>query len=82
MRKALLWAGVVLCVVGIGLVGASVVMSHLGFSPSFNLGDPAKFQFILVPFWQIGLGVAVLGAIAIFAARRMRQQHATAAGGS
>ena len=72
MRRGLFWLGVVLLVVGIGLLGASAVMSYLGLSPSFNLGDPSQFQFILVPFWLVGAVVAVLGLIAIVIARRMR----------
>jgi hypothetical protein len=72
MRRGLFWIGVVLLMLGVGLVGASVMMSYLGLSPSFNLGDPSKFQFILVPFWQVGLAIAVLGVIAILIARRLR----------
>jgi hypothetical protein len=71
MRKALLWLGVILCLIGIGVVGVSVLR---GGSPSFNLGDPAKFQFILVPFWQIGLGVAVLGALILVVSRRVKER--------
>jgi len=70
MRRVLLWLGAVLCVVGLVVLGTSVMMSVMGRSPSFNLGDPAKFQFILVPFWQVGLGLAVLGAICLWVARR------------
>jgi hypothetical protein len=72
MRKALFWIGVLLLAVGIAVVGASAVLAYLGLVASFNLGDPAKFQFILVPFWQVGLGLAVLGAICILAARQLR----------
>jgi hypothetical protein len=69
MRKALLWLGVVLCAIGVGIVGVSVVLAQHGGSPSVNLGDPAKFQFFLVPFWQIGLGVVVVGAILLVVSR-------------
>jgi membrane protein implicated in regulation of membrane protease activity len=72
MRRGLFWLGVVLLVIGIGLLGASAVMSYMGLSPSFNLGDPTKFQFILVPFWLVGVVAAALGLIAILVARRMR----------
>jgi hypothetical protein len=69
MRKALLWVGAVLCAIGLAVIGAS---AHLGFGYSINLGDPARFQFILVPIWQIGLGSIVVGAILLWAARRQR----------
>jgi hypothetical protein len=72
MRKALLWLGVLFCAIGVGVVGVSAVLAQRGGSPSLNLGDPAKFQFILVPFWQIGLGLAVLGALAILVSRLVR----------
>lgn len=72
MRKALFWTGVLLLAAGIAVVGASAVLAYLGLGASFNLGDPAKFQFILVPFWQVGLGLAVLGAICIAMARQLR----------
>ena len=68
MRKGLLSLGVVLCVIGIGAIGASLMKGNL----TFNLGDPAKFQFILVPIWLVGLGIAVLGALAILASRWVR----------
>jgi len=35
----------------------------LGAAPSINLGDSTKFQFDLKPFWQIGLGLLVPGAL-------------------
>lgn len=72
MRKALFWLGVVLCTIGVGVVGVSAVGAQRGSSLTFNLGDPAKFQFILVPFWQIGLGLAVLGAVILLASRLVR----------
>jgi hypothetical protein len=74
MRKGLFWLGVILCVIGIGVVGVSVVIAQRGGSPSLSLGDPAKFQFILVPFWQIGLGVAVLGALILIVSRWIKER--------
>jgi hypothetical protein len=71
MRKALLWLGGLLCVIGIALVAANVVMGYMGLSASYNFGDPAKFEFILVPFWQIGLATAVVGAACLWAVRRL-----------
>jgi hypothetical protein len=72
MRRSLLWVGVLLCSAGIVVVVASAVMSYVGMNPSYNLGDPTKFEFVLVPFWQIGLVVAALGAACLLAFRRMK----------
>jgi len=41
----------------------------MGLSASYNFGDPAKFQFILVPLSQIGLAIAVLGGACLIARR-------------
>lgn len=76
MRKGLFWIGVVLCVIGVGVLVASVMLSN----PTYNLGDPSKFQFILVPFWLVGLAVFVVGVIAILIARRRRAAAAGSAG--
>jgi hypothetical protein len=72
MRKALLWLGGMLVAAGIVVVGASAVMSTRGLSPSLNLGDPAKFEFILVPLWAVGLGLAFAGALCLLGWRRMQ----------
>ena len=70
MRRALVWAGALLCGVGVTLIVASIVMSYMGYQPSYNFGDPSKFEFVLVPFWQVGLAIGVLGALCLLVARR------------
>ena len=70
MHKALLWIGFLLSAIGVAVILMSVVMSIMGLNPSYNLGDPAKFEFILVPFWQIGLVIAAIGAVCLVASRR------------
>jgi hypothetical protein len=45
-------------------------MIYMGLGASYNLGDPTKFQFVLVPFWQIGLGV---GVVLLAAARWLKR---------
>jgi hypothetical protein len=72
MRKVLLWLGGVLLAAGALVLGASaVVMAMKGGSPSINLGDPSRFQFVLVPLWAIGLGLAVVGGLCLVGWRRM-----------
>jgi hypothetical protein len=70
MRTIFRWLGWLLCLAGVGLIAAHFVMTHLGMSASYNLGDPAKFEFRLVQFWQIGLGGLVLGLIMLWLSRR------------
>jgi hypothetical protein len=72
MRTALRWLGGLLCVIGVALIAAYGVMSYMGLGASYNFGDPAKFQFILVPFWQIGLVVAAVGTAFLWASRQPR----------
>jgi len=70
MHKALLWIGFLLCAIGLVVIVSSAVMSYMGLNPSYNLGDPAKFEFILVPFWQIGVVIAGIGAVCVLASRK------------
>jgi len=57
------WAAVVTVALGAFFLGSQAMGAVLGTQPSINFGDPSKFQFILVPFWQIGLAMAIPGAI-------------------
>ena len=72
MRKLLLGIGFLLLAIGLAVIAGSAVLSSLGFSASYNLGDPAKFEFVLVPFWQIGLAIAAVGGVCLFIARRTK----------
>jgi hypothetical protein len=72
MRRPLRWVGFLLCGVGLAALVASAVMSYMGMNPSYNFGDPTKFEFVLVPFWQIGLIVVTLGAVCLLASRWMK----------
>ena len=71
MRKILLSLGVALYGLGVVLILANVVMSYLGLSPSYNLGDPTRFQFFLVRLWHLGLAIAVIGAACLMLWRRI-----------
>ena len=72
MRKTLLWFGGLLCGIGGTVIAASAVLSYMGLGASYNFGDPAKFQFVLVPLWQIGLAIAVLGGACLLAWRWLK----------
>jgi hypothetical protein len=71
MRRTLLSLGLVLCIFGVALILANVVMSYQGLSASYNLGDPTRFQFFLVPLWQFGFVIAVVGAVCLLLRRRL-----------
>jgi hypothetical protein len=73
MRRSLLWLGFLLCGIGVAVILASALMSYAGMNASYNLGDPTKFEFVLVPFWQIGLGLAVVGGVCLLASRRLKR---------
>jgi hypothetical protein len=73
MRKTLLWLGVLLSGTGATLIAASLVLGYMGLGASYNFGDPTKFEFILVPFWQIGTAVLALGGVCLAATRWLRQ---------
>jgi hypothetical protein len=72
MRKSLLWIGGLLCLVGVAVIVGSLVSTSMGLNPSFNFGDPAKFQFYLVPLWQIGCAVAVIGGALLLLSRLVK----------
>ena len=69
MRKLVQWSGIALIGIGVLAIVASAVMSTMGLSASYNFGDPSKFEFFLVPLWQIGLAVAAVGALCILGTR-------------
>jgi hypothetical protein len=76
MRRILVWLGGLLSVIGLALIAAYFVTRYMGLSASYNFGNPAEFQFILVPLWQIGLAIAVVGAACLGASRRLaRKRH-------
>lgn len=72
MQKAFLWLGSLLCGVGAVLFIAGAVLSYWGRSASYNFGDPAKFQFVLVPFWLIGLVLVVVGGACLIGRRWLK----------
>jgi hypothetical protein len=77
MRKTFLWIGGMLCALGAAVIVAGLVMKVMGVDASYNFGNPAKFQFVLVPFWQIGVGIAVLGGICLAVSRRLKRANPT-----
>jgi hypothetical protein len=73
MQRTLLWLGGLFCTIGTAVIVASLVLSFMGLGASYNFGDPTQFQFILVPFWQIGLAIAAIGAVCLLVWRRSKR---------
>ncbi len=68
MRTALLGLGILLCVVGAAVVYVGRMFDEVGFSLVY---------FGITVSWQLGLGVVVVGALAIVGSRLMKGAPAT-----
>jgi hypothetical protein len=73
MHRFLKWFGRGSLTAGALLIAANVIMYFMGLSASYNIGDPSKFEFILISFWHIGAALVVVGVLAILAASRLKQ---------
>ena len=71
MRKLLGWLGAAGFAVGLLLIAANVTMHFMGISASYNIGDPSKFEFRLISFWHIGIGLACIGLLLGLISRRL-----------
>ena len=72
MQRSLLWAGSILCSIGAAVIVVSAVFGFFGLGTSYNFGNPEKFEFVLVPFWQIGLAITALGGAVLLVGRRLK----------
>ncbi len=71
MGRVLIWLGGFFFAAGLLLIAANVVMHFMGLGASYNFGDPSQFEFILVPFWQIGVAFIALGGASVLAGLRL-----------
>ena len=55
--------------IGVFFIAAQFMGLWLGAQPSINFGNPKKFEFILVPFWQLGLA-ALAASFILWLAKR------------
>lgn len=65
------WAAGLTLGLGAFFLASQGLGTFLGAQPSINFGDARQMEFILVPFWQIGLALALPGA-AVWALARGR----------
>ncbi len=61
--KLLLWLGRIVFVFGVLLILGNIAAYFMDMSASYNFGDPTKFEFILVPFWQLGLAAIAISLV-------------------
>lgn len=72
MKKVLVWLAGGGIAIGVLLIAANIVLTYMGLSASYNFGDPAKFEFRLISFWQIGAVLLGTGALAGLISRRLQ----------
>ena len=70
MTRMLRWLASGSMVIGVLLLVANAVLQFMGLSASYNLGDPEKFEFILISFWHVGAVLLSIGAILYLIGRR------------
>jgi len=61
IRNGVIWTGRVVLFAAVFFLAAQLAGAILNMPPTINFGDAAKFQFILVSFWQVGLVLLVAG---------------------
>ena len=67
VSKVITWSGRIVFGVAVFFIAAQVAGYFLNMPPTINFGDSSKFEFILVSFWQIGLGLLVAALVIKFA---------------
>jgi hypothetical protein len=58
--------------IGVLLIAANVVLHFMGLSASYNVGNPEKFEFLLISFWHIGAALLCIGAVLFLIGRQPR----------
>jgi len=63
MRSARKWTSALVFVAALFFILAQVAGYLLNMTPAINFGDSSQFEFILVSFWQIGVGFLVISLL-------------------
>lgn len=71
-----LLAGRVAAGVGLFFIACQLAGMVLGATPAINFGDSTKFEFNLVPFWQIGAAFLLCGILIGYFSGRQAVRHA------
>lgn len=69
-KAGALLAGRLAAAVGIFFIACQIMGNLLGAQPAINFGDSTKFEFNLVPFWQIGGAFLASGIVIALLAMR------------
>lgn len=70
MQTAVTWTARIVLSVSIFFIVAQAMGYLLSMPPTINFGDSSKFEFVLVSFWQIGVGFLVASLIIKFLGRQ------------
>lgn len=70
--SGLIWAARIAGALGIFFLICEVMGAFLGAEPKFNLGDSTKFEFWMVSFWQVGIGLLAAAVLAGYGISRTR----------
>jgi hypothetical protein len=73
-RRATKWTTVLVFVASVFFILAQVAGYLLNMTPAINFGDSANFEFVLVSFWQIGVGFLLVSIVLKFAGSAKRAQ--------
>ena len=60
-HKGITWSARIALATAIFFFAAQMAGYFLNMPPTVNFGDSSKFEFILVSFWQIGVGLLIAG---------------------
>lgn len=72
----LLWCGRIAAGIGVFFIACQFAGVMLGATPAINFGDTTKFEFNLVPFWQIGAAFLLAGILGGFITSRVNPHYA------
>jgi hypothetical protein len=70
VQRGTTWAGLLTFLLGAFFVISQFMGMWLGARPFINFADSRQYQFVLVPFWQVGLALLVPGIILWWFGRR------------
>jgi phosphatidylglycerophosphate synthase len=68
-KTTLKWTGGILLALGGFFVAAQFMGQWLGMQPQINFGDPTKFEFKLIMFWQLGIAGLITGIVYLLAGK-------------
>lgn len=71
-HKATKFMNILVFIAALFFIFAQVAGYLLNMTPAINFGDSSNFEFILVSFWEIGLGFLLVSVLLKFAGTSRR----------